>query len=38
MQYDDAFTLQEVHVEHLKNFNFMAGMIPVIQKVLRDVS
>ncbi|KAK2143235.1 hypothetical protein LSH36_861g02042 [Paralvinella palmiformis] len=36
MQYDDAFTLQEVREEHLFNFNFMAGMVPGIQKILED--
>jgi len=38
MQYDDAFTLQEVKEEDLFNFNFMAGMVPGIQKILEDVS
>ena len=38
MQYDDAFTLQEVEEDHFKNCNFMAGMVPAIQKILRDVS
>ncbi|KAK2148285.1 hypothetical protein LSH36_505g01003 [Paralvinella palmiformis] len=36
MQYDDAFTLQEVKEEDLFNFNFMAGMVPGIQKILED--
>ena len=38
MQYDDAFTLQEVKDKHLINFNFMAGMVPGLQKLLKDVS
>ena len=37
MQYDDAFTLQEVTDEHLINFNYMAGVVPGLQKMLKDV-
>ena len=38
MQYDDAFTLQQVREEHVTNFYYMAGMVPFIQKVIKDVS
>lgn len=35
MQYDDAFTLQRVN--DLSEFNFMAGMVPFLQKLIVDV-
>ena len=38
MQYDDAFTLQQVAEDHVWNLNFMAGMVPFIQKLIKDVS
>ncbi len=38
MQYDDAFTLQKVEDEYVDIFNYMAGMVPLIQKLIRDVS
>ena len=37
MQYDDAFTLQKVEEEYVWIFNYMAGMVPVIQKLITDV-
>ena len=37
MQYDDAFTLQQVEPELVEIFNFMAGMVPFIQKLIKDV-
>ena len=37
MQYDDAFTLQQVEPELVEIFNFMAGMVPFIQKIIKDV-
>jgi inositol 1,4,5-triphosphate receptor type 1 len=36
MQYDDAFTLQKV--DDISEFNFMAGMVPFLQKLINDVS
>ena len=38
MQYDDAFTLQKVEDDYVRIFNYMAGMVPVIQKLIIDVS
>ncbi len=38
MQYDDAFTLQKVEPEFVEIFNYMAGMVPFIQKIIKDVS
>ncbi|XP_052783710.1 inositol 1,4,5-trisphosphate receptor type 1-like isoform X3 [Mya arenaria] len=35
-QYDDAFTLQAVEQPLEKIFNFMAGMVPFIQKLVAD--
>ena len=37
MQYDDAFTMQQVDGDLTKIFNYMAGMVPFIQKVIADV-
>jgi len=37
-QYDDAFTLQSVEKDLQEVFNFMAGMVPFIQKLVHDVS
>ena len=37
MQYDDAFTLQKVEPEYVEIFNYMAGMVPFIQKVIAEV-
>ena len=38
MQYDDAFTMQQVEDCHVEIFNYVAGMVPFIQKVIADVS
>ena len=38
MHYDDAFTLQKVEDENIEVFNYMAGMVPFIQKVITEVS
>ncbi len=38
MQYDDAFTLQKVEDDLVAILNYMAGMVPVIQKLITDVS
>lgn len=38
MQYDDAFTLQVVDRQRVSSFNYMAGLIPSIQKLIKDVS
>ena len=37
MQYDDAFTLQKVEDEYVETFNYVAGMLPFIQKVIKEV-
>ncbi|KAI0218263.1 hypothetical protein LSAT2_030020, partial [Lamellibrachia satsuma] len=36
MQYDDAFTMQQVEECHVEIFNYVAGMVPFIQKVIAD--
>ena len=36
-QYDDAFTIQSVDQPLEEIFNFMAGMVPFIQKLVKDV-
>ncbi|XP_061178320.1 inositol 1,4,5-trisphosphate receptor type 2-like [Saccostrea echinata] len=36
MQYDDAFTIQKVDEEFVSIFNYMAGMVPFIQKLIVD--
>ena len=38
MQYDDAFTLQRVADDHVEIFNYEAGMVPFLQKLIADVS
>ncbi|XP_033761182.1 inositol 1,4,5-trisphosphate receptor type 3-like isoform X6 [Pecten maximus] len=35
-QYDDAFTIQSVEPELVEIFNYMAGMVPFIQKLVKD--
>ncbi|XP_067668084.1 inositol 1,4,5-trisphosphate-gated calcium channel ITPR2-like [Haliotis asinina] len=35
-QYDDAFTLQAVDTELVDIFHYMAGMVPFIQKLVKD--
>ena len=37
MHYDDAFTLQEVVNSDVVNFNYFAGMVPFLQKLIHDV-
>ena len=37
MNYDDAFTIQEVEKEHVDILNHTAGMIPVIRQYIKDV-
>ena len=37
MQYDDAFTIQKVQPEYVTIFNYVAGMVPFIEKVVKDV-
>ena len=37
MQYDDAFTMQVIEQEDVDNFNYVAGMVPFIQKIISDV-
>jgi len=36
MQYDDAFTMQKVDDNLVEIFNYMAGMVPFIQKLIAD--
>ena len=38
MQYDDAFTIQRVETELEEIFNYMAGMVPFLSKLIQDVS
>ena len=38
MQYDDAFTIKAVDKEDVDNFNYMAGMVPLIQFLIDTVS
>ena len=35
--YDDAFTIQEVHKEHISIANFAAGTVPPIQQLIRNI-
>ncbi|CAC5372088.1 unnamed protein product [Mytilus coruscus] len=35
-QYDDAFTIQGVSSDLVEIFDYMAGMVPFIQKLIRD--
>ena len=37
MNYDDAFTLEMVSSSLLKNFNFVAGIVPVLTSHLTQV-
>lgn len=37
-QYDDAFTIQNVEDEHVNEFNYVAGMVPFLQNLIKDVS
>ena len=36
--YHDAYTIQVVEEEHLKNFNYVAGMVPFLLNLVLDVS
>lgn len=36
--YDDAFTIQHVDSRLVDIFHYMAGMVPFLQKLVRDVS
>lgn len=38
MKYDDAFTVQLVDPELVEIFNYMAGSVPFIQKLIAQVS
>lgn len=38
MQFADAFTIQAVEPENLKNFNYMSGYIPFLQNLIEYVS
>ena len=37
-QYDDAFTIQMVEDEHVNEFNYVAGMVPFLRNLIKDVS
>lgn len=37
-QYDDAFTIQMVEDEYVREFNYVAGMVPLLQNLITDVS
>ena len=37
MKYDDAFTVQLVEDDLVQIFNFMAGCVPFIQKLISQV-
>ena len=37
-QYDDAFTIQRVEDENVLEFNYVAGMVPFLQNLIKDVS
>ncbi|XP_077867819.1 inositol 1,4,5-trisphosphate-gated calcium channel ITPR2-like, partial [Saccoglossus kowalevskii] len=36
LQFDDAFTIQKVDTDLIEIFNFVAGMVPVLQKIVKD--
>ena len=36
--YHDAYTLQRVEADNLRNFNFVSGMVPFILNLILDVS
>ncbi|KAK2186847.1 hypothetical protein NP493_187g03055 [Ridgeia piscesae] len=36
MRYDDAFTIQRVTEKHVETFNYVAGMVPFLQKLIAD--
>ncbi|XP_060552412.1 inositol 1,4,5-trisphosphate receptor type 2-like [Ruditapes philippinarum] len=35
-QYDDAFTIQRVEDENIREFNYVAGMVPFLQNLIKD--
>lgn len=35
--YHDAYTVQMVDNRHLRNFNFVAGMVPFLLNLIEDV-
>jgi hypothetical protein len=37
-QYDDAFTIQMVEDIQVAEFNYVAGMVPFLQNIIKDVS
>ena len=37
MNYDDAFTLEQVSQQLLDNFNFVAGIVPILTTHIRKV-
>ncbi len=36
--YHDAYTIQRVEDPHLRNFNFVSGMVPFLLNLILDVS
>lgn len=36
-QYDDAFTIQMVEDEHVHEFNYVAGCVPFLLNLIKDV-
>ena len=38
MRYDDVFMLQKVSPADVRNFNYVAGVVPLINKIILDVS
>ena len=36
--YHDAYTVQQVDDVHMKNFNFVAGMVPFLLNFIEDVN
>ena len=36
--YDDAFTIQYVEKNYVDDFNYVAGMVPFLLNLIRDVS
>ena len=38
MRYDDAFMLQKLSPADVRNFNYVAGVVPLINKIILDVS
>ena len=38
MRYDNVFMLQKVSPADVRNFNYVAGVVPLISKIILDVS